>query len=128
MRLRKESLASFRTVLDGNDSFVMGHGTYVTRQHKKKIPTALKTEAGVKNLLSKMFPHMATDSKQRFRAGQWARVIQLHYKFHYSERMTAEEMGVSPKTVNCIKTRIWRAIQERRLDGSGCYWKKRGKQ
>ena len=127
MKLRRHSLADFRYSVDGSDPFITGHGTYTVRQPGKKIPAALKTEEGIRALLLKMFPKMTVDGGQRFRAGQWARVIQLHYKFHYSERMTAEEMGISPRTVNSIKTRIRRAVQGRRLDGSGCYWKKRRK-
>ena len=73
-------------------------------------------------------PNFRTNEKQRLQAGRWARVIQLHYKFHFSERHTAEEMGIAVGVVGGIKTRIRRALQGRRLDGSGCYWKKRGKQ
>ena len=125
MRLRKESLASFRGLVDGNDSFILNHGITSIRQNVKHVPEELKTKQGIQNLLLKAFPKLATDQKQRKQAGRWIRLIQLHYKYHYSERLTAEEMGLSHRTIYSIKSHIKRVLENRRLDGSGNYKRNR---
>ena len=128
MGLGKDSLSWLTRRVDGNDSLVHSHEVKSPRQPMKYVPEEFKSDAGVRNFIQKVFPNFRTNEKQRLQAGRWARVIQLHYKFHFSERHTAEEMGIAVVVVGGIKTRIRRALQGRRLDGSGCYWKKRGKQ
>lgn len=127
MRLRKDSLSWFTNRVDRNDPLIHSYEVKSPRQQMKNVPEEFKSDAGIRNFLQRVFPNFRTNGKQRQQAGRWARVIQLHYKYHYSERLTAEEMGVTPSIVSSIKTRIRRALQGRRLDGSGCYWKKRRK-
>lgn len=124
MKLRQEALSSFRSLFDSNDPFILSHGTNSIRAHKKAIPKELKSDEGIKKLIQRAFPRYQTSPEQRKQAGRWARVIQLHYKGHYSERLTAEEMNVSPLVVNSIKRAIHRKIAGVRADGSGEYKKK----
>lgn len=127
MKLDKDSLAIFRNILDPKDPFILQHETKSMRQHSKRIPAELKSDADVRGILECIFPKLE-EGKQRVQAGRWLRVIQLHYRFHFSEKATADEMGLPVSTIKGIKTRIRRALQGRRLDGSGCYWKRRRKE
>jgi len=127
MGLSKDSLSWFTRRVDANDPLVHSHEVKSPRQSIKHIPEEFKSDVGIRNFIQRVFPNFRANEKQRAQAGRWARVIQLHYKYHYSERTTAEEMGLALSIVKSIKTRIRRALKGRRLDGSGCYWKQGGK-
>jgi hypothetical protein len=109
---------------DNRETFFTGYRHTTARIFEKVVPDELRSNEGVKALLARVFPKMLTDSKQRQQAGKWARLIQLHYKFNYSEKMTADEMGLPHSTIRSLKNHIWNAIKFKRLDGSGKYKRK----
>lgn len=126
MKLAKDSLAFVKNKLDGADPYILSHEIKSPRQNVKHIPEEFKSTKGIQDFILGAFPLWKTNEKQRIQAGRWVRIIQLHYKYYYSERMTAEEMELPLSTVKSIKTHIRRSLAGKRLDGSGCYWKKRG--
>lgn len=128
MKLAKDSLAFVRNQLDSADPYILSHEVKSPRQNAKHTPEEFSSTKGIQNFILGSFPLWKTKERQRTQAGRWVRIIQLHYKFHYSERMTAEEMELPLSTIKSIKTHIRRTLEGRRLDGSGRYWKKRGKE
>ena len=126
MKLAKDSLSIVRNQVGGSDPYVLSHEVKSIRQNVKHIPEEFKSNKDIQIFILNAFPKLKDNLKQRKQAGRWARVIQLHYKFYYSERLTAAEMELPLSTIKSIKTHIRRSLAGQRLDGSGRYWKKRG--
>jgi len=109
--------SGLKKVLDSNDTFLNGHRIIKIRRHKRKIPSALRNDTVVQKLLLRSFPKMNTSAMQRWRAGRWARVIQLYFRAGRSYMETAEEMDEQPRTVEMIIRSIFRSIADRPCDG-----------
>lgn len=91
-----------RKVFDGDDQFVSGGHQVVksagaTRHATRvsKTPEWALSNEQVQALLLRSFPKLATDPKQRERAGRWAQIIQLYYRAAWTENQIAEEMNMS---------------------------------
>lgn len=119
-------MASLYNNIDGKEAYARGHNIVkAPKSFVRNVPQELKSNESVKKLLARVFPKMASDKHQRTQAGRWARVIQLHYRHYHSERLTAEEMRLTFYQVHSIKTHILNALQNKRLDGSGSYKRKK---
>jgi hypothetical protein len=94
---------------------------------RKKARWAYRDES-VQQLLLRAFPKLATDKKHRERAGRWARVIQLYYRYGLSYGAVAAEMKTSTKYVRTLLRNIRRAaagapcngINKRRKSKESC--------
>lgn len=113
---------SLLEVFDAKDSFMKGHdvrgkpsSTFTRRSHN--LPLWIRDKKAIQELLLKVFPKLRTDPRQQERAGRWARVIQLFFRFPLPARMVAGEMGISEKMVYDIALRIKRAAAGLRTTG-----------
>ena len=119
------TLGQLRKVFDGNDQFVSGGHQIVksagaTRHADRvsKIPEWSLNDEQVKALLLKSFPKLATDAKQRERAGRWLQIIQLYYRMAWTEKKIAEELNMSIDRVRYfIRAIKWASEGKRALDG-----------
>ena len=102
---------------DGNDTFMThGHQIIKVRQGNRKTPNWVKDDAKIQQILLQSFPKMATDSKQRERAGRWVRAFYLYFRAGMTQSNVAEEMGITVKTAVNIITRIKAAAKGFRTD------------
>lgn len=63
----------------------------------------------IQKILLTAFPKLQTDSRQRYRAGRWARIIELYFRMGLSYSEVAEEIK---ENKGAVKTLI-RSIQRR---------------
>src|SRR5579859_7661600 len=94
------------------DGFMAGHQVLKIRRRFRSIPEWAKSNKRVQELLLTAFPKLATDEKQRHRAGRWARIIQLYFRSQKSYSETAEELGEG-------KNAILKTIRRVRLTAEG---------
>jgi hypothetical protein len=118
----RDSSAELRSEhFDGSDPFMThGHQIIVPRIGKKRsVPDWVNDRIRIQQILLTSFPKMMTDSKQRERAGRWARILYLHYQANSSYSQIADEMGLTANHVRMILVGIRRVANGRRYDGRG---------
>ena len=103
-----DTFTSLRSLFDGNSGFMTGHQILTLRKPNRGLPAWAATKEGVQRVLLTAFPNLETDEAQRRRAGQWARVIQIHFRANKSCRETAHEMGATPETIRVLVRQIQR--------------------
>lgn len=117
MNNSQDTFDQLRQSFDGQDPFMTkGHQIVKVRQGNRKTPPWVKDDAKIKQILLQSFPKMATDPKQRERAGRWARVFYLYFRAGMTQSHVAEEMGVTIKTATNIITRLKAAAKGFRTD------------
>lgn len=115
-----------RKVFDGDDQFVSGGHQVVksagaTRHATRvsKTPEWALSNEQVQALLLRSFPKLATDPKQRERAGRWMRIINLYYRAAWTQAQIAEEMGISLNLLKFLIVSIKRAANGEQANGKG---------
>ncbi len=84
-----------RHVFESNDPFMGGgHQIVGLRRRKRVIPSWTQDNRQVKKVLLQSFPKLETNSWQRNRAARWARIIHLYFRLQYTNRQTADELGM----------------------------------
>jgi hypothetical protein len=118
-----------------SDRFMTGHQVLLIRMHPRKLRAWTANNATVQEVLLRVFPKLREDDRQREAAGRWARFIQLYWRVSgrggaihdrlaepdgvYTLKDVAAEMGISYEQAKSLKTRILRAAEGRRCDGTG---------
>jgi len=119
--------SQLRRTVAGNETFMQGHQTVGARTYRRKIPTWVKSDVAIKNLLLKVFPKLASDSVQRASAARWVSVIHLYFRLGYTRTQIAEEIGSTDVKIHGVIRSINRAQKGLRADGSGIRSAKRGR-
>lgn len=122
----KKDFAQLRERLDSNDPFMSGgHQIMKTAgatQHNarlRRIPVWANNDEQIRQLLLQSFPKLATDPKQRHRAGRWLQVIHLYYRVGYTRGHIAVELKITEDQVRDLIRNITRAANGKRADGTG---------
>lgn len=102
---------SLLSLFDRKDGFITGHQILTLRKPNRRLPDWAATNEGIQKLLLAAFPNLETDDAQRGPAGQWARVIQIHFRANKSCRETAHEMGENSETIRVIIRQIKRVAK-----------------
>src|SRR5208337_1657458 len=103
-----------------DDTFVGGgHQVVKARERKRTIPEWATDRRRVREILLRSFPKLQTNPRQRDRAARWARIIQLYFCAHYTNKQVAEEMGLSLMQAKNAILHIRRAAVGKRSDGRG---------
>jgi hypothetical protein len=109
--------AKLRRKIDGDDRFMSAHGIKKVRSEEREPPEWAMNDVEVARLLLKAFPKMMDpESKQRVKAGRWARVIYLYYRLNMTYSQVAKEIGVNKNTVLMILRAMMYAQSGRRRD------------
>jgi hypothetical protein len=122
-----------RKKFDGADSFVAGghavRGGGFTRHAERlaHIPAWANDDVFVRKLLLKVFPKLATDQKQRDRAGTWFRVIVMYYRLGYTHLRISQETGWTHTKVESLIRNIKRASEDRQASSGKNRNGKRGR-
>ena len=114
-------LKGLRKVFGGNDAFMRGHQIKRTRSLSdgRAVPEWATDDKAVQKLLLQSFPKLASNVRQRTRAGRWVRVIQLYFKSKKSRREVSEDMGESENVVRMLIRSIKWAQKGKRANGTG---------
>ena len=114
-------LKGLRKIFDGNSSFMRGHQIKRIRSlhDGRVVPEWVTDDRIIQGLLLRSFPKLATNARQRKRAGRWARVIQLYFRSKKSRREVAEDMGESENVVRMLIRAIKLARNGKRANGTG---------
>lgn len=116
-----------RQSFDGNDNFMTGFQIGQLKTYKKKIPYWVNNNFEIRKILSSAFPKLKTDAKQRTAAARWANVIHFYFRLRYTYTQIAEELSLTPATVDSLIRNIKRVASGHRANGSGLKSKKRGR-
>lgn len=109
-----------RRVLDGDDPFMVGgHQKSQLQRRERTVPEWTRSDQKVGKILLRSFPKLHTNTKQRERAAEWARIIHLYFRLQFTYRQTAEEIGKSPGNIRRKIESIKRAGQGLRTNGTG---------
>jgi hypothetical protein len=106
---------------DGSEPF-MTNGHQILSPHsvgehgKRSVPGWARNNKEFQALLLREFPKMATDEKQRFRAGRWTRVVTLYYRAAMSAQQVADETGWTVSKVKSLLKCIRRVARGWRCD------------
>ena len=110
-------LDQLRHILDSNDPFMTGGHQIIksagaTRYAERmlRVPSWAMDDNKIRDYIRSRFPKMATDEKQRARAGRIVRIINLYYRVGYTRASVAEELHLSPSVVGQIIYRLERAM------------------
>lgn len=92
-----------------------GHQIIVPYEGKKRsVPGWVNDKKEVQKILLRAFPKMATDVRQRERAGRWARLIYLYFQANLSDSQVASEMGLTVGQVKKLLNSIRRVAAGKR--------------
>jgi hypothetical protein len=92
---------------------VNGYQILTIRRPRKNIPDWVNNNREIQRFLLVSFPLMRTDSRERIRAGQWARIINLYFKRQWSRGQIAEELNWTYERVNGTIRSIKRAAENK---------------
>jgi hypothetical protein len=129
-----EDFGSLRNSFDGSDSFMRGHQitTLGNRKRDRCIPEWTKYDAQIQGVLSRSFPKLGTNKKQRAQAGCWSQFIYLYWRASEDRQTIMSEMRLTAEQFKTLRTRIVRAGNGLPTDGRkkrggprGGDWKKR---
>jgi hypothetical protein len=112
-------LKQIRSVVDGSDSFILGHQIAAPRAYARATPLWVYDKVAIRKILLRSFPRFETDLKQRDAAGRWARIIQLYFNLGYTYKEVAEELGEKPCKTRCSIEGIQYAAKGLRANKSG---------
>lgn len=117
-----KDLRQLRKSMDGSDPFMSGgHQIIITRKGRRRsVPDWAEDDAKLREILIRVFPSMMTNTRQRARAGTWARVAYLYYRANRTSSDIAEDTGMSVPVVE-------RTIHKLKLAGEGLWANGRGK-
>lgn len=123
-------MKGLRKVFDGGGTFMSGHQVVRSRESigiTRRIPAWTSDDAAVRSLLLGAFPLLASDPRQRARAGRWMRIIQMYFrsKMAYPEIMA--EMGTSQNVIKMLLRSITRASRKRRGNSGRPYGARMGR-
>jgi len=114
--------AELRGYLDGQDTFMTGgHQIIKMRRGNRVTPEWAKSRKTLQKILTRSFPQLRKNPRQRARAARWASVIQLYYRMHMTRGQVAEQMKLGQKTVNRLIENISRAAKGLKTSGGGVY-------
>ena len=111
-----------RRKFDGADSFVAGghavRGGGSTRHAERvaNVPEWANDDVQVRLLLLSVFPKLATNDKQRERAGEWLAVIYMYFRQGLTRNRIAVRMGWTLSKVNNKIHAIQCAVKGKRAD------------
>lgn len=115
-----DTFSELRKFFGADDSFMTaGYGTKKIRKSKGRIPSWANDQEKIKAVLLRSFPRLATDSRQRARAGRWVRVMYLHYQRGWTTGQIAEELTCTYTQIHSVLQHIRRAFSNRAANGSG---------
>lgn len=86
-------------------------------QHAKRLrrtPVWTASNEDIKEVLLRAFPKLATNERQRLKAGRWLQVIHFYYRMGWTRSRVAEEMKISERAVKDYIQTISRAANGRR--------------
>jgi hypothetical protein len=117
-------------IFSGSDHFMSGH-QIINRNRSLAGPRRKNSEwalddTEVRRILKRSFPKLATNEKQRERAGRWATVIQLYFRKGLTLSDVAVDLKMTPKNTGKLIRRIQLAQRGLRTDESGAYRKHGG--
>ena len=116
----RDTFRELRKSFDSASPFMRhGHQIVKMRECRRKIQTWARDDQKIRQFLLRSFPRMVADSKQRARAGRWARVIYLYFKTKHTYSQVAAELGVSNRLVENIIRAIYRASRGLKANGKG---------
>jgi len=119
---KEDAYNELRQTFDGQDPFMTkGHQIIKVRRGNRKTPDWAKNENELRKLLLHSFPYMATNKKQRVRAGRWARIINLYFRLQMTHGQIASEMMMSYCAVESAIRNIKRAAKGLKASGEGRY-------
>ncbi len=109
-----------RTILDGDDPFMVGgHQKSSLRKKERIVPEWTKNDKKVREVLLRSFPKLRTDPKQRRQAARWARIIHLYFRMQYTYRQVADELDMPLKAMESMIRSIKRVAAGKRANGTG---------
>jgi hypothetical protein len=116
----RDTFEQLRKSFDGSDPFMThGHQILKIRRSSRSVPKWTKNDKSIQEVVLRAFPKMATDPKQRGRAGRWIRVIHLYYRMKMTKTQVAAELCISPDMIHDILVRIRRVQAGVRSDNRG---------
>jgi hypothetical protein len=108
----RDDNARLRKVLDGSDKFMDGYEIKTVRTIDRDIPDWALNLKEVKRVLLTVFPKISLrpgNKKRNFRAGRWARIIQLYYRMQLPQQIVMKEMGLTEPELKSTLQRMNRA-------------------
>lgn len=115
--MSKDDFNELRQSFDVQDPFMTtGHQIVKMRRGNRETPDWAKNKQEIQKVLLLAFPKMRANATQRIRAGRWVRALYLYYNTNMTQSQVAEEMGVSPKTVNNVLYRASLVAKGKRTD------------
>jgi len=112
-------MANLKTLMDGGEHFMGGHGIVKARTYKRAVPMWALNDKAIRKMVLRAFPKFITDASQRERAARWASVIHLYFRMGYTRGQIAEEIGSNACKVHGVIRSILRVSKGLRADGSG---------
>lgn len=123
-----DSFGELRKHIDSQDPFMTwGHQILKIRRPRKKAPVWAHSQDDIRLFLIRVFPQLETDSKQRERAGIWARVAYLYFNQQWSRGQIAQELNKTYNSINSIIRSIKRAAEGLRADTGKKAGKRKGR-
>jgi hypothetical protein len=116
-----DTFAELRQSFDGNESFMLGHQIGKARRIRRPCPDWMRNDALVQAFLTKRFPRLETDVRQRQTGALWTLVIARYFRDNQADAQIAVDLngGYSaekPKRKKLIKPDVTRTDQ--------AYWDK----
>ena len=102
-------------IFSGEDQFMRAGHQIINKnlaysRYRRAPAEWAKDDEAIKNLLTRVFPKLKIDERQRARAGRWMRVIHLYHRFGHSYGDVAAEMGLRVTAVKSMIQHIRRAV------------------
>jgi hypothetical protein len=92
---RIDKMTALRKKVDGNDRFMDAHQIMKISTKEREVPEWALNDGEVQRILLVLFPSWKTHSRQRKRAGIYARIIHLYWRMKLPETVVTREMGIS---------------------------------
>lgn len=106
-------------MVDPRESFFKGHRIIKIRRGNRKCPDWAANNVKTRKVLLLAFPRLATNTKQRIKAGRWARIIQLYFRSQMTEGQISKEIRMTVFAVRSAIRAIRRTAKNKRPDGTG---------
>lgn len=114
--MSKKSDILKRTVGDG---YLGGYQIVKARRQERKTPDWVNNDAKIREFVTRAFPKLSDNVKQKEAARRWVQVVYLYFRMGYTDTQTSEEMHLTLGQVRGIIRSLRRAAKGLWAKGTG---------